>query len=214
MRTSDNGITLIKQFEGYRNKAYKCPSGVWTIGYGHTKGVTQGMQCTSAQADTWLREDLLTAEKAVSCYTNKYFFDQNQFDALVSFTYNCGSGNLRKLLDNGNRTIAQVASHWLLYNKSNGKTLEGLTRRRKEELKLFNSICEYYPAYGGNSPRIDDVFEDIGAYCDYDLSQTSRWKSRKPIAVANGIPNYTGTASQNNQLISLARLGKLRKRYV
>ena len=133
MRTSSKGINLIKKFEGCRLKAYKCPAGVWTIGWGHTAGVKEGQNITQDEADRYLVEDLKVFEKYV---TNlKLPLNQNQFDALVSFTYNCGSGNLKTLVKN--RSLQQIADALLLYNKSAGVTLNGLVRRRTEERELF-----------------------------------------------------------------------------
>lgn len=136
MKTSENGIALIKSFEGCRLTAYLCPSGVWTIGYGHTAGVCQGQKITQEQADAFLASDLDKYEKYVTATNLK--LNQNQFDALVSFTYNCGNGNLKKLI-NG-RTLPEIADAMLMYNKSNGKALAGLTRRRQAERELFLQI--------------------------------------------------------------------------
>lgn len=139
MITSDKGKELIKKYEGCRLSAYKCPAGVWTIGYGHTSGVREGMTITQLQADVFLTEDLKKYEKYVNQYAPIYNFNQNQYDALVSFTYNCGAGNLKKLVDGGHRTIKQIAEAIPRYNKAGGKELPGLTRRRKEERDLFIS---------------------------------------------------------------------------
>lgn len=133
MKTSNNGIELIKKFEGCRLSAYQCPSGVWTIGYGHTAGVYKGMTITQQKAEEYLKTDLTKYEKYVEA--TGLTLNQNQFDALVSFTYNCGNGNLKKLVKN--RTLSQIAEAILLYNKSNGKVLEGLKRRREAERELF-----------------------------------------------------------------------------
>ncbi len=133
MKISQKGIDLIKSFEGCVLSAYLCPSNVWTIGYGHTTGVYQGQVITKEQAEEYLKTDLVRYEGYVN--NTCLVLNQNQFDALVSFTYNCGSGNLKKLI--ANRNIAQIAEAMLLYNKSNGKTLSGLVRRREAERKLF-----------------------------------------------------------------------------
>lgn len=139
MRTSQKGIDLIKKFEGCRLEAYKCPAGIWTIGYGHTKGVKDGMIITQEQAEEFLREDLRIFEQTVeSCV--KVPLSQNQFDALVSFCYNCGSGALRtstllRLLNDGK--YSDAGKQFLRWNKAGGRVLAGLTRRREEEKKLF-----------------------------------------------------------------------------
>ena len=139
MRTSQKGIDLIKKFEGCRLEAYRCPAGVWTIGYGHTKGVMDGQKITQTQAEEFLREDLKVYEKAVeSCV--KVPLSQNQFDALVSFCYNCGGEALRtstllRLLNDGK--YSDAGKQFLRWNKAGGKVLVGLTRRREEERGMF-----------------------------------------------------------------------------
>lgn len=218
MKASPRGVSLIKQFEGCRLKAYKCPAGVWTIGYGHTAGVKEGDTITQETADAYLRNDLEKYEKAVQNYDGIYHFNQNQFDALVSFTYNCGVGNLKNLTQSGRRTLAQISVKLLLYNKAGGVVLRGLQRRRMAEKEIFDSPIKsnktdtnYYPQYTGDSPRVDEVLSTIGANTDYDMTQTKPYLRRKPIATANGIKNYSGTAAQNNKIIKLAKDGKLRR---
>ena len=143
MKTSDKGIKLIKEFEGCRLTAYKCPAGVWTIGYGHTgkvdgKLICSGMKITATKAVSLLKSDLVAFEKAVSnCKALTFKPNQNQFDALVSFSFNCGVGSLNTLVKN--RDAKTVSSKLLLYNKANGKELAGLTRRRKAEKELFDT---------------------------------------------------------------------------
>ena len=137
MKTSQRGINLIKQFEGVRLTAYKCPAGVYTIGYGHTRGVKRGMRITEEEASAYLTADLLNSEKAVERYDSVYHWNQNEFDALVSFTFNCGATNLRSLLRNGRRNRSQIAETLPLYRKAGGKVLKGLERRRAAEKALF-----------------------------------------------------------------------------
>ena len=133
------GLALIKQYEGCRLAAYRCAAGVWTIGYGHTAGVHSGMTITQAQADAYLQQDIAKFEG----YVNNPAYvpitanlNQNQFDALVSFAFNLGAGNLRKLCKG--RTAAQIARTMPNYNKAAGKVLAGLRRRRAAEQALFN----------------------------------------------------------------------------
>ena len=137
MKTSQRGINLIKQFEGVRLTAYKCPAGVYTIGYGHTRGVQRGMKITEEEASAFLASDLLNSEKAVERYDSVYHWNQNEFDALVSFTFNCGAANLRSLLRNGRRNRSQIAATLPLYRKAGGKVLKGLERRRAAEKASF-----------------------------------------------------------------------------
>ncbi len=135
---SDNGLALIKRFEGCRLISYQDSVGVWTIGYGHTTGVSKGQIISQVQADAYLKLDCANAEKSVNNYNNKYNWNQNQFDALVSFTFNCGSGNLKTLLNNGQRTASEISAKITAYNKAGGKVLQGLVNRRKAEKELFD----------------------------------------------------------------------------
>lgn len=137
MKTSQRGINLIKGFEGLRLTAYKCPAGVYTIGYGHTRGVKRGMKITEEEASAFLTADLRNSEKAVERYDSIYHWNQNEYDALVSFTFNCGATNLRALLRNGRRNRSQIAATLPLYRKAGGKVLKGLERRRAAEKALF-----------------------------------------------------------------------------
>ena len=134
MKINEEGLALIKSFEGCKLVAYKCPAGVWTIGYGHTAGVYEGQVITQAQADNMLKSDMKKYEKYVTDNV-KMQLNENQFSALVSFCYNCGVGNLRTLIKG--RTAQQIAEAMLLYNKGGGKVLAGLVRRRKAERELF-----------------------------------------------------------------------------
>lgn len=137
MKISKNGIALIKKFEGCKLKAYKCPAGVWTIGYGHTKGVKPNQVITKEQAEAFLREDLEKYEAHVDYYnkTYKYNFNQNEFDALVSFAYNIGT--LRGITNAGRRSKYQIAQKFRAYVIANGKKLQGLVNRRQAEYNLF-----------------------------------------------------------------------------
>lgn len=138
LRTGQAGIELIKRYEGCRLEAYKCPAGVWTIGYGHTGDVQPGQKITQAQAETILIADLEKFEKKVNIFYNKYRWTQNEFDALVSFAFNLGS--IDQLTAGGTRSREVIAEKMLLYNKAAGKVLPGLTRRRQEERALFLPI--------------------------------------------------------------------------
>ena len=134
MRIGQKGEELIKFFEGLYLEAYKCPAGVWTIGWGHTAGVKQGDKITKQQAQELFEKDMKIYEGHVNRIVNLPL-NQNQFDALVSFCYNCGQGNLQKLVKN--RNLDQIAAAMLLFNKANGKVLKGLVTRRQMEQKLF-----------------------------------------------------------------------------
>lgn len=140
MRTSQTGIDLIKRFEGFSPVAYLCPAGVWTIGYGHTAGVHEGDSIDGDTAEDYLREDLTSAEGAVEKYV-KVPLKQWQFDALVSFTFNLGAGNLYSstLLKKVNRnpddpSIRQEFEKWVY---ADGRVLQGLVDRRKAEADMY-----------------------------------------------------------------------------
>lgn len=139
LKTGQAGLNLIKQFEGCRLKAYKCPAGVLTIGYGHTAGVKAGQTITQEQADKVLVEDVERFEKNVNKYYEKYRWSQNEFDALVSFAFNLGS--IDQLTAGGTRSREVIAEKMLQYNKAGGKVLAGLTRRRQAERELFLNNC-------------------------------------------------------------------------
>ena len=141
MDISQNGLDIIKRNEGLRLTAYKAvkTEQYYTIGYGHYGAdVTAGMTITQEQAEAYLKADCASAVKAVNALG--LAFNQNQFDALVSFTYNCGAGNLKKLC--AGRTIEEIGEKIVLYNKSGGKVLNGLVRRRAEEQALYNKRNE------------------------------------------------------------------------
>ena len=146
LQISQKGIDLIKEFEECKLEAYKCPAGVWTIGYGTTDRdyaitktkIKAGLKISKQQAEKWLRQSLNKKYcPKVNKYNNKYHWTQNEFDAMVSFAYNLGS--IDQLTANGKRTKKDIAQKMLLYNKAKGKVLPGLTRRRKAEQKLFLS---------------------------------------------------------------------------
>lgn len=139
MNISKEGLELIKKFEGCELKAYKDAVDVWTIGYGHTKGVVEGMEITAEEAESMLEEEL----KEYCGYINdevKVKLEQNQFDALVSWVYNLGPSNLRsstmlKVLNEGN--YDEVPTQIKRWNRAGGQVLDGLVRRREAEALLF-----------------------------------------------------------------------------
>lgn len=128
-------IDVIKQFEGCRLTSYQDSGGVWTIGYGHTPSY-KGQKITQSEADKLLRYDIQTAEMKVNKMIQKgYDLTQSQFDSLVSFCFNVG--NIIQLTNNYTRSLNEIANKMLLYNKVNGKVVQGLTNRRKAERELF-----------------------------------------------------------------------------
>ena len=209
MKTSEKGIELIISFEGFCPKAYKCLESekYYTIGYGHYgKDVKKTDTITKEKAIDLLKKDLLVFESKVNKY-NKYDFNQNEFDALVSFAYNVG--NIDGLTKDGTRTKEEIAKCITLYNKSGGKVINGLKKRREKEKELFltKEKSEYYKKYVGNSSNIDMILKSVGVPDKYIGS----WTSRKPLAKCNGICNYVGSLADNIKLIELAKKGKLKK---
>ena len=141
MKISEKGLALIKSFEGCRLTAYKPVAGekYWTIGWGHYGAdVKEGMTITQARADELLELDIVAYENEVE-KTCKYLnLNQNQFDALVSFTFNCGAKNLQRLTADKTRTKEEIAEHITAYNKgAGGVVLAGLVKRREAEKELF-----------------------------------------------------------------------------
>ncbi len=141
MKASEKAYSLIRQFEGLRLTAYKCPAGVWTIGYGHTSGVVPGMVITKEQADEFLMRDIETTENIVRVECPG--LRQYQFDALVSFVFNVGGGNFRKstLLKKikANPDDNSIMDEVLRWVYANGIVLSGLQKRRLAEMRLYFS---------------------------------------------------------------------------
>ena len=207
---SDRGLELIKTFEGCSLTAFWDVNG-YAIGYGHHGNVEAWDTITQEQADELLKDDLAgNYEPSVNKYDTDYNFNQNEFDALVSFCYNCGAANLRELLKNGQATREQISADLPKYNKAGGVVLNGLVNRRNAELALFNepisTDVEYYPRYEGEAQGLDEILEEIGA-------PFGNWKLRTPLANANGISDYAGTYEQNMYLINKAKDGTLMRVY-
>lgn len=139
MKASDILIAKIKEFEGYRSRAYRDAVGVWTCGYGHTRGVTAKTSCTQAQADAWLRQDLAPLEKKLNGI--KEIDSQGKFDACLDFCFNLGLGNfLRSTLlkmikaGMGEKLIKAEFMRWVY---AGGRKLDGLVKRREWEAERF-----------------------------------------------------------------------------
>lgn len=135
MKINEKGLDIIKYFEGCRLSAYRCPAGVLTIGYGHTRGVKQGDKITQEQAEQYLKEDLKVFETHVMSFNDKYNWSNNEFSALVSFAFNIGS--ITSLTARGTRSKEEIADKMLLYDYAGGKRLPGLGARRETERELF-----------------------------------------------------------------------------
>lgn len=161
MKISQKGTDLIKEFEGCSLKAYLDAVKVPTIGWGVTSAdrsvtgtkIELGMKISQETADKWLVDCLnkIYAPKVMK-YNDKYHWNQNQFDSLMSFCYNIGS--IDQLTDNGTRSVKTIAEKMLQYNKAGGKVLTGLVRRRKAEHDLFvKPTGEDYPGKFPNLPK-------------------------------------------------------------
>ena len=139
MKVSQECIDLVKFFEGFESKAYLCPANVWTIGYGRTKNVKEGDVVNKMQAERDLLEELEEFGEQV-LNTVQVPLLQNQFDALTSWTYNLGVGNLQSstlLKELNSKKYIAAGKEILRWNKAGGKVLAGLTRRREAEAKLW-----------------------------------------------------------------------------
>lgn len=143
MRISSRGIELIKRHEGLVLRSYLCPAKVWTIGYGHTRGVKGGQVITKEQAEKFLKEDLKSCELTILRLVRKPL-TQNQFDALVSFVFNIGAGNFQNstLLKriNKNPTDPDIKRQFNRWVYAKGEVLSGLIKRREEESNLYFKI--------------------------------------------------------------------------
>lgn len=147
MRMSADGLALVKEFEGLRLKAYKCPAAVWTIGYGHTSAagapiVSADMLISKENAEEILQRDMVQYEDGVRKLVT-VGLTQGQFDALVDFAYNAGVGALQKstLLKKVNaEKFDEVPAEFMKWTKGGGKELPGLVRRRRAEVKLWRGL--------------------------------------------------------------------------
>ena len=150
--TGPHGIALIKQFEGFASRAYKCPAGVWTIGYGHTQGVKKGDVCGADLANKYLTQDLIPVEQCINKWLADVPLTQNQFDALASFIFNVGQKRFinstlrRKLAAKDYAGAAAQFARWVYGGDQDGDgdidkndALPGLVKRRAAEKALFLS---------------------------------------------------------------------------
>ena len=141
MKASIDAYELIKQFEGLRLKAYHCPAGIWTIGYGHTSGVSPNSFITIQEADEYLHRDVATIEMQLNKLN--LILRQCQWDAIVSFVFNVGIGNFRsstllaKIRTNPDDN--SIMDEFLRWVYANGKVMKGLQKRRLAEMKLYFS---------------------------------------------------------------------------
>ncbi len=142
MKISDEGLELIRHFEGCETTAYQDSVGVWTIGYGHTKGVAEGQTCSLEDAETMLSDEMDEYEGYINSMVDVEL-EQNEFDALVAWVYNLGPTNLGestllKILNAGDKPgVPEQIKRW---NRAGGQVLEGLVRRRSAESLMFENL--------------------------------------------------------------------------
>ena len=197
MKTSSKGIALITEFEGFRSKAYLCPAGVPTIGYGFTLGVQLGDTITKEQAKRRLARELESYEAAVTrACTNEP--NQNEFDALVCFAFNVGASGMAKssVIKAHNRGDHQAAARaFSLWNRAGGKVYAGLTRRRAAEAALYLT------------PMPDDVSDPVeGPALDMPQRVDSESSlSRSPIVAGSGIAAGATAAAEVARSVSDVR---------
>lgn len=205
MKISENGISMIKGFEGYRDHAYKCLASekYYTIGYGHYgSDIKAGMYCTIAQASAWLENDLGTAERTVN---NKVRVELTQamYDSLVSLCYNIGETNfststlLKKL---NNKEYVGAQQQFEVWRKSGGKVIDGLVKRREKESNYFISqgVPQGLPSLKGYKGfSLVDGLKERGYKYSYN--------DRKIYAKKLGISGYKGTAKQNTTMLNLLK---------
>ena len=142
MKISENGLELIKKFEGCETTAYQDSVGVWTIGFGHTKGVEEGQTCSIEDAESMLADEMDEYEGYINNMV-KVELQQHEFDALVAWVYNLGPTNLGertmlKVLNGGQ--FDRVPDEMNRWTRAGGKILEGLVRRRQAESLMFQDL--------------------------------------------------------------------------
>ena len=217
MQLSDKGLTLIKSFEGYHRKlpgggciAYRCPAGVWTLGYGCTEGIQAGMVWTQQQAEDALRREIDKFEAAVTRLVTVPI-NQNQYDALVSFAYNCGEGALARStilrrLNSGD--YAGAARGFSAWNKGGGRVLPGLVSRRAREAALFMEAAAQ-PETPEMPQRVDAPPEKPAASRKWQWNNLWRWlfgggtagTAGAKVASESGVDPW-GVATQAASMIS------------
>lgn len=222
MKISERGLDLIVSFEGYhtrladgRCKAYldKLPKvPIWTIGYGCTEGVYEGLIWTEQQAREALDRELDKHEKFVNQIVTVPL-NQNEFDALVSFCYNCGPDNLETLvrsrLNKNKRGDTAKAFH--LYNKSGGKPYRGLTRRRAAEAALFAEPMAEELDASPHMPQVVDVEEKPpmsagakAAIASAATGGTTAVVTSPPAAITDTLTNVQAWQSAGKTAVSLS----------
>lgn len=215
MNISEKGKAFIKSFEGCILTSYRCPAGVWTIGYGRTSEIKEGMTITKQQADLFFDEDIKRYEAAVQKYT---WLNQNQFDSLCSFAFNCGNGALASVMASGN-----ITEEMFKYNKAGGAVLQGLVRRRKEEIELFNTPTyqadlSEYEVKRWNEKGVATFLQTVGIYNNFTdtISVDQYYKGEKvyyDLVVESNLYRYISYISRSGQRRFVPIYRKIDKTY-
>lgn len=189
-------VEKVKEFEGFRKTAYRCPAGVLTIGYGRTENVKPNEVTNVSRETKWLENRLKTDMEYVKGKMKKYNLSDNEIFALTDFVFNLGRRRLDTLTVNYTRTKEEIRQAILLYNKANGKVLQGLVKRRKWENSLFSEerngkmfISLSGKKYGYLGKHKTENGKDYALLLDLNVSRET-WISEKEIIEKGRIVFY------------------------
>lgn len=189
-------VEKVKEFEGFRKIAYRCPAGVLTIGYGRTENVKKNEITTIEKETKWLENRLKTDMEYVKAKMKKYNLSDNEIYALTDFVFNLGRRRLDTLTVNYTRTKEEIRQAILLYNKSKGKVLQGLVKRREWEHSLFAEerngkmfISMNGKKYGYLGKHKTENGKDYALLLDINVSRET-WLSEKEIIEKGRIVFY------------------------
>ena len=189
-------VKKVKEFEGFRKTAYRCPAGVLTIGYGRTENVKPNEVTNVSRETIWLKSRLLDDMSYVFYKMEKYNLSDNEVYALTDFIFNLGRKRLDTLTNNYTRTKNEIKEAILLYNKANGKVLQGLVKRREWEHSLFSDERQGKLLISLNGKKYEyigkhktDNGNDFALLKDINVSR-EKWLSEKEIIEKGRIVFY------------------------
>lgn len=189
-------VEKVKEFEGFRNTAYRCPAGVLTIGYGRTENVKENETTNVSRETIWLKKRLELDMNYVKNKMVKYNLSDNEVYALTDFIFNLGRKRLDTLTVNYTRTKNEIKEAILLYNKANGKVLPGLVKRREWEYSLFSDERQGKLLISLNGKKYEycgkhktENGTDYALMKDVNVSR-EKWISEKEIMVKGRIVFY------------------------
>ena len=189
-------VEKVKEFEGFRKTAYRCPAGVLTIGYGRTENVKENETTNVSRETIWLKGRLLDDMSYVFYKMQKYNLSDNEVYALTDFIFNLGRKRLDTLTDNYTRTKNEIKEAILLYNKANGKVLQGLVKRREWEYRLFSDERQGKLLISLNGKKYEycgkhktEIGNDYALMKDINVSRET-WLSEKEIIEKGRIVFY------------------------